>query len=68
MDHLRGQELIIGGFNANSNSENANITPTALALQLYVRCQGYIGSPCDYFGLAGGLVVADGPDTDTPTT
>lgn len=49
LDHLRSLELIQGGFDPNST--NADITPSALALQLYVRSQGYIGSPIDYFGL-----------------
>ena len=49
LDHLRSLELIQGGFDPHSTS--ADITPSALALQLYVRSQGYIGSPVDYFGL-----------------
>ena len=49
LDHLRSLELIQGGF--DTHSTNADITPSALALQLYVRSQGYIGSPIDYFGL-----------------
>ena len=49
LDHLRALELIHAGFNPQST--NADITPSALALQLYVRSQGYIGSPIDYFGL-----------------
>jgi hypothetical protein len=49
LDHLRALELINGGFDPDST--DADITPSALALQLYVRSQGYIGSPIDYFGL-----------------
>lgn len=49
LDHLRALELIQGGFDPHST--NADITPSAFALQLYVRSQGYIGSPVDYFGL-----------------
>ncbi len=49
LDHLRALELIHVGFRPHST--NADITPSALALQLYVRSQGYIGSPIDYFGL-----------------
>lgn len=49
LDHLRSLELIVSGFNPYSTE--ADITPTALALQLYVRSQGYIGSPIDYFGI-----------------
>ena len=49
LDHLRSMELIESGFDQHSTS--ADISPTALALQLYVRCQGYIGSPVEYFNL-----------------
>ena len=44
---------LIGGFvtggGFETRSTNAKISPTALALQLYVRGQGYVGSPIDYF-------------------
>ena len=50
LDHLRGSELILEGF--NSASTQANLEPTALALNLYVRCQGYRGSAVEFFGLA----------------
>jgi len=52
LDHLRALELISpieGGF--DSDSTVANITPTSLALQMYVRCHGFTGSPVKYFGL-----------------
>lgn len=49
LDHLRALQLINGGFDPHST--NADITPSALALQLYVRSQGYLGSPIEYFGL-----------------
>jgi|CXWL01.1.fsa_nt_gi hypothetical protein len=52
LDHLRTIELInpyIGGFQPETTV--ANLTPTGLGLQFYVRCQGYTGSPIDYFGL-----------------
>ncbi len=49
LDHLRALALIHLGFDTHSTS--ADITPSALALQLYVRSQGYIGSPIDYFDL-----------------
>jgi len=55
MDHLRELGLIgglqSGGFMPESTF--ADITPTPLALQMYVRCQGYRGSPVEYFGLLG---------------
>lgn len=49
LDHLRSLELVHEGFYPDSTK--AGITPTALALQLYVRCQGFIGSPIEYYGL-----------------
>ena len=47
LDHLRGLELIDEGFDFVRS--DVDITPTALALNLYVRCQGYIGSPVNFF-------------------
>jgi hypothetical protein len=47
LDHLKSLSLIGGGFHPMTTI--ADLTPTALCLQLYVRCQGYIGSPIDYF-------------------
>lgn len=53
LDHLRVLGLIgnplIGGFSPESTSPD--ITPTSLALQMYTRCQGYHGSPVEYYGL-----------------
>ncbi len=49
LDHLRSLNLIVGGF--HPHSKTANITPTSLALHMYVRCQGYVGSPTEYFDL-----------------
>jgi hypothetical protein len=54
LDHLRSLELIGpgmfgGGFSPDST--DADLTPTGLALQMYVRCQGFIGPPNDYFGI-----------------
>jgi len=54
LDHLRSLELIGSGIGAGGFSEHstdADITPSGLALQMYVRCQGYIGSPNQYFGI-----------------
>jgi len=48
LDHLRSLELITTGFQHSTTV--ADITPHALCLQLYVRSQGYVGSPIDYFG------------------
>lgn len=52
LDHLRGLELIRSGFHPSMLT--VDITPSALALNLYVRCQGYRGSAVDYFGLNSG--------------
>ena len=49
LDHLRSLELIVGGFMQDSTL--ADLTPSSLALQMYARCQGYTGSPLDYFRL-----------------
>jgi len=42
LDHLHGLGLIRGGFDIRS--QYVDITPNALALNLYVRCQGFTGS------------------------
>jgi hypothetical protein len=49
LDNLRGLELIHHGFFAQSST--IDIMPSALALNLYVRCQGFTGPPADYFKL-----------------
>ncbi|NBX03968.1 MAG: hypothetical protein EBR02_07935 [Alphaproteobacteria bacterium] len=53
LDHLRSIEFLPfndGGFTPDTTV--ANLTPTGLCLQFYVRCQGYVGSPVEYFGLS----------------
>jgi hypothetical protein len=52
LDHLRSLEIIgpgmfRGGFGPDST--DADLTPTGLALQMYVCCQGFTGPPNDYF-------------------
>jgi len=49
LDRLRSLDLIASGF--SYGQEQADITPTALALNMYVRCQGYRGSAIEYFGV-----------------
>lgn len=49
LDNLRGHELINNGIDLRS--QIIEISPTSLALNLYVRCQGFAGSPVEYFGL-----------------
>lgn len=58
LDHLRALELIGpggffgggGGFDT-SDSLDADIRVTPLAIYLYVRGQGFVGTPGDFFGL-----------------
>jgi len=52
IDHLREVGLLNmqSGLSTQS-SQPARLTPSAMALQLYVRCQGYVGSPTEYFKL-----------------
>lgn len=47
LDHLRSLQVADCGFPENSSV--ADLTPTALGLNLFVRCQGYVGAPIDYF-------------------
>ena len=49
LDHLRALGLIQHGF--DGSSRYADLSVTALALHLYIRCQGSLQSPIDYFGL-----------------
>lgn len=55
LDHMRAFELIgAGGFGGGGfglESTDAKICPSALALHMYVRGQGYVGSPVEYWGL-----------------
>lgn len=66
LDHLRVLGLIEGGLRKPTPVESfiettvirrspsiiANLSPTYLGLQMYVRCQGSKLSPAEYFGLA----------------
>jgi hypothetical protein len=54
LDHLRSLELIgsgigSGGFSADDESLIADISPTALALNLYVKSQGHNTDPSFYW-------------------
>jgi hypothetical protein len=53
LDHLRSIGLIGGGISGGFSPDStiASITPSALALNMYVRVQGYIGSPIVYFNI-----------------
>ena len=50
IDSLRGLGLLdmVSGLNPESNQSNM-ITPSAVGLQLFVRCQSFVGSPVEYF-------------------
>ena len=52
VDHLRGLGVLDpqSGLSPFS-SRPSRLTPSAIGLQLYVRCQGYVGSPLEYFRL-----------------
>ena len=52
VDHLREIGLldIQSGLSPHTNIP-CRLTPSAMALQLHVRCNGHIGSPLDYFKL-----------------
>ncbi len=53
LDYLRDVGLISkvfgGGFGIHS--AKADVTPSTLALHMYARCNGYNGSPVDFYGL-----------------
>ena len=50
LDHLRGLALIHYGFSPDTTTD-AELEPSSLALQLYVRTQGTRQSPVEFFGL-----------------
>ncbi len=66
LDHLRSMELVVMGFDMQGKDDNVDVTPTALAVNLYVRCQGAVISPVEYFGLTedGQAVVSNNSGSD----
>jgi len=74
LDHLRSIELLssFSGFHAESRDLIAHIEVTALALNLYARCNGWNGSVNDFFKLRNeigedeGQQAAAGGQTATP--
>jgi len=52
LDYLRSVDLLQGGFEQDDLQLNAHLTPTSLAIHLYVRAQGSRRSPIDYFQLS----------------
>lgn len=51
LDHLRSLDLITAGFDIHAKELAAAITPTALALNLFVRCQGCTSPPPEFFSV-----------------
>jgi abortive infection alpha-like protein len=49
LDHLRSLGLIEDGITWDGLKARVSVTSTALALQMYTRCQGYIGNPSKFF-------------------
>ena len=51
LDHLRALGLLPFGINLRDPEKQlrADITPSSLALYMYVRCHGFAGPPSDYF-------------------
>lgn len=51
LDHLRSLNLIEdeSGFDADDETLTANISPTALALNLYVKSQGFNDAPANFW-------------------
>lgn len=51
IDHLRELGLLISDSSLILDSiEIVNATPSAVAIMLYVRSQGFVGSPAEFFG------------------
>ena len=46
LDHLRALELMPG---FDIHTQRANVTPTSLCLQFYMRCKGHRGSPLEFY-------------------
>ena len=49
LDHMRTLGLFPYGMDSTEVSLVADITPSTLALHMYVRCLGHAGSPAQYF-------------------
>jgi hypothetical protein len=59
LDHLVSIGLLSlgrGGFHIYQPSR-IRLTPSPMALQMYARCNGVIGSPTDYYGALGNLIM-----------
>ncbi len=51
LDHMRSLQIVEGGFNIGDEALAVEVMPTALGLHLFVRCQGFVGSPYEYWKL-----------------
>lgn len=51
LDHLNSLQLLAYGGGFDADILVANLAPSALAMHLYIRGQGYVGSPTDYWTL-----------------
>lgn len=63
LDHLREIGLLTMDSGFDLHQDDANIQPSALGLNFYVRCQGYVGSPLDYFGVVGPALSDEGGES-----
>jgi hypothetical protein len=53
LDHLRAMALSESGILPGEASHRATLTPSALALHMYVRCQGSRISLIEFFNASG---------------
>ena len=67
LDHLRSLGLVQAGFEGTDVTLTAGLTPTALGLQMYVRCHGSGGSPVEYFGLERPPTEPDSAEPSEPS-
>lgn len=49
LDHLRETGLLSPEAGFDVDSPRATLTPSPFGIQFYVRCQGFVGSPSEYF-------------------
>jgi hypothetical protein len=60
LERRRQRKPVLGGISVwiridpHPPLREADLAPTSLGLQMYVRCQAYTGSPANYFGLTKG--------------
>lgn len=49
LDQMSAFDLMNGGF--DPSARNARIKLRSLGIQMYVRCQGYVGNPIEFLGI-----------------